>query len=70
MMKRQASATSLASPGRKYDQAGNRAQRNQLLHRLVRGTVLADADRIVREDVDDRQFHQRAQADGPRACNR
>ena len=34
------------------DQAGNRAQRGQLLDRLVRGPVLADADRVVGEDVD------------------
>ena len=47
-----------------HDQARNGAQRDQLLHRLVRRAVFADADGIVREDVDHRQFHQRAQADG------
>ena len=39
-------------------------RRGQLLDRLVRRAVLADADRIVREDVDDRDLHDRAQADG------
>src|SRR3989442_7045551 len=28
------------------------------------GSVLADADRVVREDVDRRDLHERAQADG------
>ena len=45
------------------DQAGNGAQGHQLLDRLMGRPILADADRIVREDVDDRNFHQRAQAD-------
>ena len=64
MITRQASATSLASPGPKHDEARNGAQRNQLLHRLMRGPIFADADGIVREDVDDGKFHQRAQANG------
>ena len=50
--------------GPQRDQAGNAAQRDELLDRLVRRAVLPDADRIMREDVDDRQLHQRAQADG------
>ena len=62
-MTRHASTTSLASPGRKRDQARNRAQDGQLLDRLMRRAVFADADRIVREDVDDRQLHERRQAD-------
>ena len=33
-----------------HDQPRNGAQRNQLLHRLMRGAVFAHADRIVRED--------------------
>ena len=33
-----------------HDQARNRPQRNQLLHRLMRRPVFADADGIVRED--------------------
>ena len=35
-----------------HDQARDRAQRRQLLDRLVGRAVLADADRVVREDVD------------------
>ena len=45
------------------DQAGDRAQGDQLLDRLVGRAVLADADRIVREHVDDRQLHQRPEPD-------
>ena len=45
------------------DQPGDRAQREQLLDRLVRWSVLADADRVVREEVDDREFHDRGQPD-------
>ena len=44
MMTRHASATSLASAGRSVMQAGNAAQRDELLDRLVRRAVLADAD--------------------------
>ena len=42
----------------------------QLLDRLVRRAVLADADRVVREDVNDRQLHQGAEPDRPRARSR
>ena len=45
------------------DQAGDAAQREKLLDRLMRRPVLADADRIVREDVDDRNLHQRREPD-------
>ena len=40
--------------GAEHDQAGDRPQRRQLLDRLVGRSVLADADRVVREDVDHR----------------
>ena len=49
--------------GPERDESGDRAQRRQLLDRLVRRAVFADADRIVREDVDDRNLHQRTQPD-------
>ena len=61
-MTRQASTTSLASPGRIVSARESRAA-TQLLDRLMRRAVLADADRIVREDVDDRNLHQRGQPD-------
>jgi hypothetical protein len=60
MMTRQAS-DDLVGVGRpQRDEAGDGAQRDELLDRLVRRTVFADADRIVREDVDDRQLHHGA----------
>ena len=46
--------------GAQRDQAGHRPQLRQLLDRLVGRPVFADADRIVREDVDDRDLHDRA----------
>ena len=49
--------------GAEHEQARDRAQADQLLDRLVGGPILADADRIVGEDVDDRQLHQRREAD-------
>ena len=63
MMTFQASTTSLASAGPEHDQAGNRPQGGKLLDRLVGRAVLADADRVVREDIDDRDFHQRREPD-------
>src|SRR3712207_7675247 len=42
---------------------GNRAQGRQMLDRLVGRAVLAEADRVVRPDVGDRQLHQRREAD-------
>ena len=45
-------------------QAGDVVCRRQLLDRLVRRTVLTHADRIVREDEEDRQLHQRGQPHG------
>ena len=41
-----------------HDQARDGPQRRQLLDGLVRRAVLADADGVVREDVDHRQLHQ------------
>ena len=38
-------------------------QRRRVLDRLVRRPVLAEADRVVREDVDDALLHQRGHAD-------
>ncbi len=51
--------------GTQHHQAWNSSQRRQLFDRLVRGPILTQADRIVREDVDDRNLHDRAQANGP-----
>ena len=68
MMTFQASATSLASRGPQHDQARDGPQRRQLLDRLVRRPVLADADRVVREDVNDRaspSWRQAAMAPAP-----
>ena len=50
-----------------HDQPGNRPQRGKLLDRLVRRPVFADADRIVRENVDHRHFHEALQPDRRRA---
>ena len=52
------------------DQAGDGAQRGEMLDRLVRRPVFADADRVVREDVDDRDLHERAQPDRRRGRSR
>ena len=48
MWNRHACANSLASAGRMTSQLRHRAQRRELLDRLVGGAVLADADRVVR----------------------
>src|SRR5262249_45222728 len=45
------------------DESGDGAQRGQLLDRLVRAPVLAQTNGVVREDVDHRELHDRAQAD-------
>ena len=60
---RQATAVSLASAGPDDVQARDRAQRGEVLDRLVGRAVLAEADRVVRPDVGDRQLHQRGQPD-------
>src|SRR5699024_2282102 len=44
-------------------EAGDRAQRGEVLDRLVRGTVLAEADRIMRPDEQGRHLLQSGQAD-------
>ena len=49
--------------GRRTSRPGIARSDGELLDRLMRRPVLADADRIVREDVDDRQFHDRRQPD-------
>jgi hypothetical protein len=67
---RHAQAVSLASAGRDHVEAVDGAQRGQVLDRLVRRAVLAEADRVVRPHVDDRQLHQRGQPDRPGACSR
>ena len=56
-MTRQASATSFASAGRSMIRPGIAAQCEELLDRLMGRTIFAEADRIVGEDVDDRQLH-------------
>src|SRR5699024_9906224 len=41
-----------------HRQPGDRAAGSQVLYRLVRGTVLTEADRVVRPHVDRRCLHQ------------
>src|SRR5262249_51579957 len=41
-----------------HDHPGNRAQADELLDRLMRGAVFAQADRIVREHMKRRKLHQ------------
>ena len=54
----------LVGVGRADDvEAGDGAQRGQVLDRLVGGAVAAEADRVVRPDEDRRQLHQRGQPD-------
>ena len=48
------------------DQAGDGAEGGQVLDRLVGRAVLADADGVVGEDVDDGDFHDGREADGGR----
>ena len=64
MMTRQASATSLASAGRMVMRPGIARSESELLDRLVGRAVLAHADGVVGEDVDDRDLHDRGQPDG------
>ena len=49
--------------GADHVEPGDGAQRGELLDRLVGRAVLAEADRVVGEDVDHRQLHQRREAD-------
>ena len=61
----------LVGVGRADDvEAGDRAQRGEVLDRLVGRAVLAEADRVVGPDVGDRQLHERRQPDRRRACSR
>ena len=60
---RHVSATSFASAGRNTSRPGHRPQRGELLDRLMGRAVLADADRVVGEDVHDGDLHQRRQPD-------
>ncbi len=46
------------------DQIGDGAQGSQLLHRLVGGTVLADADAVVGEDPDGAQVGEGGETNG------
>ena len=59
MITRQASTTSLASAGRIMTEPGIARSDGELLDRLVGRAVLADADRVVGEDVDRRDLHDR-----------
>ena len=49
--------------GAHHREAGDRAQRREVLDRLVSRAVLAEADGVVRPDVDDAGLHQRGQPD-------
>ena len=46
-----------------HQQVRDRAQRGEMLDRLMRRAVLAEADRVVRHHVDDALAHQRGEAD-------
>ena len=46
-----------------HQEIGDRAQRGQMLDRLMRRPVLAEADGVVRHDMDDALAHQRGQPD-------
>ena len=48
----------------KHDQAGNGAQRDQLLDRLMRRSIFAIAHGIVRENENGRQLHERGEPNG------
>ena len=50
--------------GAEDEEVRDHSQRRDMLHRLVRRPVFADADRVVRHHVDDALTHQRAEADG------
>ena len=50
--------------GTQRDKARNTPERIKLFHRLMRGSILADANGIVREHKNDWQLHQGAQPDG------
>src|SRR6266568_1875132 len=49
--------------GPDYNQAGHGAHMSELLDGLMRGSVLADSNRVMGKDVDDRDLHERTQAE-------
>ena len=51
-------------------EAGDGSQRGEVLDGLVGGAVLAHADRVVGEDVDDRDLHQALTGGWPRGRSR
>ncbi len=59
----QAATVSLASAGPDDVEAGDGAQRGEVLDRLVGRAVLAEADRVVGPDVGDRELHERGEPD-------
>ena len=59
----QAAATSFASPGRTTSRPGMARRDGELLDGLVGGAVLAQADRVVRPDVQRRHAHEGAEPD-------
>ena len=48
--------------GPQGDQTRDCAQGGQMLHGLVRGPIFPNPNRIVRENVDHGNFHERAQS--------
>jgi len=50
--------------GAKIDESGHGAQRRELFDGLVGGSVFADSDGVMGEQVDDWEFHQRGEPDG------
>ena len=50
--------------GTERDEARNIPERVKLFHWLMRGSILADPNGIVREHKNDWQLHQGAQPDG------
>ena len=50
--------------GPKDDQSRDGPQAREMLDGLMGGAVFSYADRVVREDVDHGDFHNRAEADG------
>ena len=56
--------------GADHVEAGDRAQAGELLDRLVGRAVLAEADRVMGEDVDHRQLHQGGEPDRRAARSR
>ncbi len=70
MMTRHASTTSLASAGRRIIRPGMARSDDQLLDRLMRRAIFADADGVVGEDADRPDLHDRAESGSAAACSR